>query len=280
MSERAKHRLVLHEIIFGAETRTGKAFDIVLMVLILLSVLVVMIESIGSARDAWGIWLIRAEWTFTILFTIEYLLRLYCVGNPMRYARSFFGIIDLLAVLPTYLSLFIAGSQALIVVRILRVLRVFRVLKFMKYVHEMNDLRRALFASRRKVFIFMFGVSMVAIIVGSLMYLIEGPEHGYTSIPKSIYWAIVTMTTVGYGDVSPETPLGQLLATVLMILGYGIIAVPTGIVTSEMASQRYGTEQRSSVRSCPQCVQEIHNSHAIYCHRCGSKIDPEKESVS
>ena len=279
MSERSKHRLALHEIIFGAETRSGKAFDIILIIFIVLSVLVVMLESISSVRESWGIWLIRAEWAFTILFTIEYLLRLYCVGNPMRYARSFFGIIDLLAVLPTYLSLFFAGSQALTVVRILRVLRVFRVLKFMKYVHEMNDLRRALYASRRKIFIFMFGVSMIAIIVGSLMYLIEGEEHGYTSIPKSIYWAIVTMTTVGYGDVSPETPLGQLLATILMILGYGIIAVPTGIVTSEMATQRYGTEQRNAVRSCPQCVQEIHNSHAIYCHRCGSKIDPEQESV-
>lgn len=280
MRELSPLQLKLHEIIFEADSTSGKYFDVVLIVLILGSVCAVVLESIGSIRNNYGTWLTAAEWAFTIIFTIEYILRLYCIGQPWRYARSFFGIIDLLAVLPAYLSLIFVGSQALAVVRILRVLRVFRVLKFMQYVREMNDLRRALYASRRKIFVFMATVTMIAVIVGALMYLIEGEEHGHTSIPVGIYWAVVTMTTVGYGDVSPQTPLGQSLATLLMILGYGIIAVPTGIVTSEITTRRFGLNpQQSVVESCPQCALEVHNPHAIYCHRCGAKLNPNQESV-
>ena len=226
----------LHEIIFEADTPAGKLFDVVLMWSIILSVVAVMLDSVTAVRVQYG-WLLYAiEWFFTILFTVEYALRLISVGRPLKYATSFFGIVDLLAIIPTYLSLIIPGSQYLLVVRILRVLRVFRVLKLAHYLGEANLLMQALSASYRKISVFLFTVLTLVIIFGSLMYLIEGQENGFTSIPRGVYWAIVTLTTVGYGDISPQTALGQTLAALIMILGYGIIAVPTGIVTVEMSN--------------------------------------------
>lgn len=261
-----------HEIIFEADTPEGKFFDIALIVCILLSVAAVMLESIASVRDAYGPLLTSIEWFFTILFTIEYLLRLYCVGKPVRYATSFFGIVDLLAIIPTYLSLFLVGSQFLVVVRVLRLLRIFRVLKVVKFLREMEELRLALMASRRKILVFVFSVLLIAVIAGSLMYVIEGEENGYTSIPKGIYWAVVTMTTVGYGDIAPHTSAGQVLATILMIMGYGIIAVPTGIVTSELTRPR----RRADIvlQSCPECSVESYDRSAKFCGQCGALLNP------
>ncbi|MFP6584218.1 MAG: ion transporter [Candidatus Hydrogenedentota bacterium] len=272
MSEKLPLKAHLHQIIFEADTPTGRYFDVVLIMAIIVSVVAVMAESVEGIRETYGPYLTIAEWTFTLLFTIEYILRLYCVGRPIKYATSFFGIVDLLAVLPTYLSLIFVGSQALAVVRILRVIRVFRVLKVVQYVHEMNDLRRSLYSSRRKILLFMLVVMLIAVIMGSTMYLIEGEENGFTSIPKGIYWAIVTMTTVGYGNVSPQTPIGQFLASFLMIMGYGIIAVPTGIVTAEMTSNRF--YKNTAMQSCPECALEIHSRDAVFCSRCGAEINP------
>lgn len=272
MSGKLPFKSKLHEVIFEADTPAGRAFDLALIITILLSVAAVMLESIADFRAEYGHFLTIAEWTFTILFTIEYILRLYCIGRPLKYAKSFFGIVDLLAVLPTYLSLFFVGSQALAVVRILRFVRVFRILKVVKYVDEMDDLRRSLFASRRKILLFMLVVSLIAVIMGSLMYIIEGEASGFTSIPRGIYWAIVTMTTVGYGNIAPETGFGQFMAAILMIMGYGIIAVPTGIVTSEMTSRRF--PKSTVVQSCPECAHEVHNGDAIFCNQCGNELNP------
>jgi voltage-gated potassium channel len=259
----------LHEIIFEADTPAGKAFDLALLVAIVLSVLAVLLESVSSIREQYGPLLRATEWFFTILFTVEYLLRLICVGRPIRYARSFYGIIDLLAILPTYLSFLIAGSQSLIVIRALRLLRVFRVLKLAHFVGEASILRAAIYASTRKIIVFVSFILILTLIVGSLMYLIEGEENGFTSIPQSIYWAIVTMTTVGYGDIAPSTVAGKILASLVMILGYGIIAVPTGIVTVELASAR---RKVITTQSCPQCTTEIQDPEANYCRICGFKL--------
>jgi voltage-gated potassium channel len=262
-------RAQVHEIIFEADTPAGKAFDIALLVLIILSVIAVMLESSPSVAARFGPELRTFEWVITVLFTIEYLLRLYCVGSPARYARSFFGIVDLLAILPTYLSLIIPGAQSLLVIRALRLLRVFRVLKLAQFVGEARELRAALRASARKIIVFLGAVLTIVIIVGSMMYLIEGEDHGFTSIPVSIYWAIVTMTTVGYGDIAPQTPLGKILASAIMIMGYGIIAVPTGIVSVELAGV---TKKRITTRACPECGVGGHDHDAVYCSYCGSKI--------
>jgi voltage-gated potassium channel len=258
-----------HEIIYEAETPAGKAFDVALIVTILLSILVVMLESVPSIAERYGGVLRLAEWAFTVLFTVEYVLRLLCVGVPASYARSFFGVVDLLAVLPTYVSLFIPGAQALIVIRALRILRVFRVLKLVHYVSETEDLVRAMRASARKILVFLFAVVTLAVILGSLMYLVEGPEHDFTSIPKGIYWAIVTLTTVGYGDLTPQTTGGQMVASLIMILGYGIIAVPTGIVTVEMGLAR---RSHVSTEACRDCSAEGHDVDATYCKFCGAKL--------
>lgn len=228
-----QHRL--HEIIFEADTPSGKWFDILLILSILSSVLVVMLDSVVSFKTLYGGYFCFLEWVFTLGFTIEYLLRLFCVKKPVRYAVSFLGIVDLLAVLPTYLSLMVPGSQYMIVIRVLRVLRVFRVFKLAPYIGEAGILIQALLATRRKIAIFLMTILTLVIIFGSAMYLIEGSENGFTSIPRSIYWAIVTMTTVGYGDISPRTNLGQAVASFIMIMGYAIIAVPTGIVTAELS---------------------------------------------
>ncbi len=265
---RSRWRKTMFEVIFESDTPAGKWFDIVLIICILLSVVTVMLDSVSSIRTTYGSLLTTAEWFFTILFTIEYVLRLICIGRPIRYAVSFFGIIDLLAILPTYTSLFIYGSRYLVTIRVLRVLRVFRVLKLGHHTKEANLLKKALYASRRKVFVFLFVVLTLVIIIGSLIYAIEGQENGFTSIPRSMYWAIVTLTTVGYGDISPNTGLGQFLAAMVMILGYSIIAVPTGIVTAEL-SQTY--KQKSS-QVCPQCAAEGHDQDAKYCKYCGTKL--------
>jgi voltage-gated potassium channel len=263
-------RLALQQTIFEAETRAGKLFDILLIISILCSVAAVMLDSVAPIRARYGSLLHNAEWFFTILFTIEYILRLICVGRPAKYALSFFGLVDLVSIVPTYLSLLLPGSQFLLVIRVLRVLRVFRVLKFVQYLEESRLLLEALRASRKKITVFLFTVLTLVVILGSIMYLIEGEANGFTSIPRSIYWAIVTLTTVGYGDISPNTFPGRLLASFIMLLGYGIIAVPTGMVTAEIALAVHG--KKVSTHACPECSAEGHDYDAKYCKRCGAGL--------
>jgi voltage-gated potassium channel len=258
-----------HEIIYESDTAAGKAFDVALILAIILSVLTVMLESVAGYQREYGGTLRRMEWVLTILFTIEYGLRLLCVSRPARYAKSFFGVVDLLAIIPTYLSLLLPGVHYLVVIRALRILRVFRVLKLANYMAEVDVLMRGLRASARKILIFMYAVLTLVVILGSLMYLIEGPEHGFTSIPRGVYWAIVTLTTVGYGDISPQTSAGQALASVIMILGYGIIAVPTGIVSVELARV---TNLSVSGQACPSCSAEGHDPDAVHCKFCGQAL--------
>ncbi|MEN8136683.1 MAG: ion transporter [Thermodesulfobacteriota bacterium] len=265
----ADWRCRLHEIIFGAESTAGKIFDVVLIASIIISVVVVMLDSVGSITAEYGDLLHYLEWFFTILFTVEYLLRLLCVNRPGEYATSFFGVIDLLAIIPTYLSLILPGTRFLLVIRVLRVLRVFRIMKLAHYIGEANLLVQSLRASRRKITVFLFAVLTLMIIFGSLIYIIEGEANGFTSIPRSIYWAIVTMTTVGYGDISPKTNLGQALASLVMIVGYCIIAVPTGIISAEI-SQR--TNKKICNRPCPGCGSCDHNPAAEYCQYCGERL--------
>ncbi|NND71399.1 MAG: ion transporter [Rhodothermales bacterium] len=253
-------------IIFGADTPLGKAFDVALIIVILLSVVTVMMESVVAIRTQFSGTLWTLEWVFTLLFSIEYILRLTSANRPLKYARSFFGVIDLLATIPTYVSLFVPGAQFFIVIRLLRILRVFRVLKLARFLSEADILVRALRQSRHKITLFLFTVLTLVVILGSLMYLIETPENGFTSIPKSIYWAIVTLTTVGYGDIYPQTDIGQMLASVVMIMGYGIIAVPTGIVTAEMVATG---RQGGTGRHCPECDTRGHARDALFCKYCG-----------
>ncbi len=258
----------LYAVIFGHQTAAGRGFDLALIIVIGLSILVVMLESIGSARARFGHELRLAEWAFTAIFTVEYLLRLACVNQKRRYARSFFGVIDLLAILPTYLSVFFPGAQAFTVIRMLRFLRVFRILKLVQYLSEANLLGQALWASRRKIMVFLLAVVTLDVIFGSLMYVVEGGQNGFDNIPRSIYWAIVTLTTVGYGDISPGTNLGQLIAAVIMIMGYAIIAVPTGIVTSELVS----ANARNETRRCPGCGAGDHRPDASFCRLCAAPL--------
>ena len=262
-------RFRLHEIIFEADTPAGKWFDVLLILSILISVVMVMLDSVSAIQQTHGRILLAGEWLFTILFTIEYVLRLLSVGRPLAYATSFYGIVDLLAILPTYLSIVIPGAQYLLVIRILRVLRIFRILKLVQYLGEARLLMQALRASRRKITVFLFTVLTLVTIFGSLIYLIEDPKDGFTSIPKSIYWSIVTLTTVGYGDISPQTNIGQLIAALIMITGYAIIAVPTGIVTVEL-SHAFG--RKVSTQACLQCSAEGHDSDAKFCKYCGSRL--------
>ncbi len=268
-STRHPWKAVLHEVIFEADTTAGKLFDIILIAAILISVLAVMLDSVGAIHEKYGPALNVIEWVMTVLFTIEYVLRFSCVGRPMRYATSFFGIVDLLAILPTYLSLLLPGSQYMLVIRILRVLRIFRVFKLAQYLGEAKLLTQALKASGRKIIVFIVTVLSLVVIFGSLMYLIEGTENGFTSIPRSVYWAIVTLTTVGYGDISPATNLGQALASVIMIMGYGIIAVPTGIVTAELTR---AADKKITTQACPECSAEGHDADAAFCKYCGSRL--------
>ena len=260
----------LHEIIFESDTAAGKAFDVTLICLIVASVVLVMLDSVASISAQYGAQLYLAEWAFTLVFTIEYILRLSSVRRPLSYAFSFFGLVDLLAILPTYVSLVVPGTQYLLVVRIFRILRVFRIFKLGTYLGEAAVLSTAMRASRHKITVFLITVIAVSITMGALMYVIEGPEHGFTSIPASVYWAIVTMTTVGFGDITPKTPLGQLFASGLMILGYGIIAVPTGIVTSELT--RASRLTPISNQTCPNCAREGHDVDARFCKFCGAKL--------
>ncbi|MDN5279795.1 MAG: voltage-gated potassium channel [Clostridiales bacterium] len=259
----------LHEIIYESDTRAGKIFDLALIVCILLSAAVIMLDSVKSYKLAWGDELFYADWIFTFLFTIEYFLRIYCVGKAKGYIFSFYGLVDLFSILPSYLSLLFPGTQYLAILRIFRTLRIFRILKLAQYMDEADLLAGALKASRKRIAVFIFGVLLAVVFIGSAIYIIEGEENGFTSIPLSIYWAVVTLTTVGYGDVSPKTPLGQALSVIIMIMGYGIIAIPTGIVTSEIIS---GEGKPISNQACPECSLEGHDADARYCKHCGSEL--------
>ncbi|MDP6374890.1 MAG: ion transporter [Pseudomonadales bacterium] len=269
-------RDLVHEVIFEANTPGGKAFDVALLVMIVLSVVAVMLDSVPTISAKWGGRLYIIEWCFTILFTIEYALRLWCIKDSWQYARSFYGIVDLIGIIPTYLSMILVDVQYLLVIRILRVLRVFRVLSMVRYVGEADQLKLALAASRRKIIVFVISVLLLVVVFGSLMYLIEGPENGFTSIPKSVYWAVITLTTVGYGDLVPLTAIGQGLASIIMIMGYGIIAVPTGIVTMELSEAK---RRQANTRTCPHCSVEGHTREATYCWRCGEHLFEEGQPV-
>ncbi len=274
MKERVKKpvesswRRRLHEIIFEAETVGGKTFDVLLIWTIIISVVVVILESVKSIRADYGNLLLGAEWGLTIVFTIEYVLRLSSVRRPLRYATSFFGVIDFLAIVPTYISLFIPGVQYLLAIRILRLLRIFRILKLAEYVSEAEVITSALKASAKKISVFLLAVLALVTIIGSMMYVIEGEENGFNNIPTSIYWAIVTLTTVGYGDLSPQTSIGKAFASLVMIMGYGIIAVPTGIVTVELSR----SVRAISTQVCHECHTQDHDADAIFCKYCAGKL--------
>jgi voltage-gated potassium channel len=264
-----KERLFI--IIFGSDTFLGKLFDIILLWAILLSVLIVMLESVNDIKVNYGEILYILEWFFTILFSLEYIARLYASPKPWKYVFSFFGIIDLLSILPTFLGLIFTGAHSLVVIRSIRLLRVFRVLKMARYLGEASSLMGALKASRAKIIVFIGALFSMTVVLGTIMYLIEGGENGFTSIPRSIYWAVVTLTTVGYGDIAPQTTLGQIVATAIMILGYGIIAVPTGIVSAEISNQRHIMAKTKAVK-CPKCGATDHREIATHCYSCGSSI--------
>lgn len=260
----------LYEVIFGTDTPAGKLFDLVLIYTILLSVIALMLDSATAPGSDARIFLYYTEWLFTVIFTGEYLLRVYCSPNRWAYIRSFYGLIDLLSIMPSYLSLFIHGANFLLIIRLLRVLRIFRVLKLVRYLSEANSLARALMLSRRKISIFFFFVLILATIFGSLMYIVEGPANGFTSIPRSIYWTIVTITTVGYGDITPHTVLGQIIASLAMLTGYSIIAVPTGILTAELSHE---IQKEKNLIVCPNCGKQGHDKQAEFCDRCGSRVN-------
>ncbi len=269
-SPKSSWRYKIYEIIFEADTKAGKLFDVGLIICIIASVIAVMLDSVESIGRRYEGLLYALEWIFTILFSIEYILRLISVNRPRKYATSFFGVVDLLTVIPTYLDLLLPGTRFLLVIRILRVLRIFRILKLAKYVGEANMLVKAIKASSRKITVFLFAVISVVVVLGSLMYMVEGAENGFTSIPLSIYWAIVTLTTVGYGDIAPQTSLGQALSVIVMITGYSIIAVPTGIVTVEL-SQVF--KEGITARACRECSKEGHDQDAKHCKYCGNHLD-------
>ncbi|MBD3243536.1 MAG: ion transporter [Chitinivibrionales bacterium] len=265
-------RMRMTTVIFGTDTPAGRNFDLALIVCILLSVAVVVLGSVEPIQARYGAVLAGLEWAFTVLFTIEYAARLWSAPNTFAYAASFFGIVDLLAILPTYFSAVLPGAGILVVVRALRLLRVFRILKLLKYLRAADLLLTALKASRQKIAVFVFTVLILVLIFGSCMYAVEGADNGFTSIPRSIYWAVVTLTTVGYGDISPQTTLGQALATIIMIMGYGIIAVPTGLVSVELARGEHG----GPPRRCPSCTADIRDREARHCKYCGTQLPPFK----
>jgi len=269
----------LHEIIYEADTPAGKLFDIVLLILILVSIVVVMLESVTAIDQKHHQLLNITEWVITILFTIEYIARIISIKKPKVYIFSFFGIIDLLSTLPKYLSLFIAGSHALIALRALRLLRVFRILKLVRYLGAAKNLSKALIASKTKIAVFLFAVVILCSILGTIMYLVEGSaDSGFTSIPRSIYWAIVTLTTVGYGDIAPVTALGQFIASLIMILGYGIIAIPTGIVSAEYVKDATKNTVHTNTQSCANCNTVNHIDNAKFCFKCGNELNPYDEA--
>lgn len=264
----------LRIIIFQTDTVAGRRFDKTLLVIILASLFVVIIDSIESIHRDYIDLLAYIEWGFTLVFAIEYALRLYCSPKPLRYAFSFYGLVDLLAIVPGILALYYADAQYLLIIRIIRMLRIFRVLKLSPYLKQAHYLLAALRGSKQKIIVFLATVSTLVIVFGTLMYVIEGPEHGYTSIPKGIYWAIVTLTTVGYGDIVPKTPLGQMLSSLVMITGYSIIAVPTGIFTAELAVAMRG---EPLAQACPVCRKDHHEAEASFCSRCGNALFPKVE---
>ncbi len=290
MEPTTKHtwRTKIHEIIYEADTPSGKLFDVILLIAILASIVLVMLESINSFDQKHHLFLDISEWVITILFTIEYIARIVSVKKPLKYVLSFYGIIDLLSTIPKYISLFLGGTQALIALRALRLLRVFRILKLARYLGASNQLASAIKASKAKIAVFLFAVLIAAIIFGTIMYLVEGEENGFTNIPKSVYWCIVTLTTVGFGDIAPSTPLGQFIASFIMILGYGIIAVPTGIVSAEYTKADKNGKKRISdeehehlktvqlnTQSCANCLAEKHADNAEFCYKCGCELHHE-----
>ena len=265
-----RHRM--HEIIFEADTPAGKFFDVALLWAILLSLITVMLESVGSINQKYGGALYAIERAFTVVFTIEYIARVISINRPLKYIFSFMGLIDLMAILPSYFDIFFSGSHYLVTIRTLRLLRVFRIFKLARYIGEANVLMSALKASRPKITVFVMAVLSIVTVMGTLMYQIEGAENGFTSIPKSIYWAIVTLTTVGYGDIAPQTVLGQFVASTLMVTGYAIIAIPTGIVTAELTAK---VNKKITTQSCPECSLEGHDPDADYCKYCGALLNKE-----
>lgn len=266
----------LYTIIFEADTRAGRMFDLGLIAVIVVSVIVVVLDSVGSVAQRYGTVFNWFEWSFTLLFTAEYLLRLSCVRHPMRYATSLFGIIDLLAVLPTYVAIFFPDAYALVDVRVLRLLRVFRVLKLMPYVNEYGVLLAALAASRRKILVFLSFVLLVVLLLGTTMYVVEGPENGFTSIPTAVYWAITAVTTVGFGDIVPKTDIGRAIASVMMLIGWGTLAVPTGIISAELTARRVPAP---TTRTCPNCLEEGLGGGDRFCRRCGEQLPAWRHDV-
>ncbi|MEM5566432.1 ion transporter [Psychroserpens sp. AS72] len=275
----------LHEIIYEADTPAGKLFDVVLLIFIIASIVLVMLESVKTIDARYHNILYYGEWVVTILFSLEYIARIITVRKPWKYIFSFYGIIDFLSTIPMYLSFILAGSHALVALRALRLLRVFRILKLARYLGASNQLASAIKASRAKIAVFLFAVLIAAVIFGTIMYLVEGEANGFTNIPKSVYWCIVTLTTVGFGDIAPQTPLGQLIATIIMILGYGIIAVPTGIVSAEYTKasddgdKKFSDEEHKHIKdlnlntqSCANCLAESHQDGAQYCYKCGFEL--------
>lgn len=260
----------MHEVIFEADTAAGKAFDIVLLLMIVVSIVVVMLESIPAINKEYGPELFVLEWIITISFSVEYIARILCVGTPAKYIFSFYGIVDFLSIIPTYIGVFVTGTHSLSVIRSLRLLRIFRILKLSQFIGEANLLIKSLKASKAKIIVFLVFVLSLTFILGSLMYIVESPESGFTSIPRSIYWSIVTLTTVGYGDIAPATDLGQFIASVIMLIGYAIIAVPTGIISAEIARQDKNNDPTTQV--CPNCSREGHEDDATFCKYCGSKL--------
>jgi len=274
-------RARMFDVIFGVDTPAGRRFDIALVVIILLSILTVVLDSVPDIGRRYAVQMSVLEWTFTIFFTLEYIARLVCVQRPMRYARSFYGVIDLVSVLPTWISLLVPGSQVFLDVRILRLLRIFRIFKLTLYVEEYTRLGEALVASKRKIMVFLSVVLMLILILGTVMYVIEGPESGFTSIPMAMYWATVTITTVGYGDITPHTHLGKAIASFMMLLGWGILAVPTGIVSAEMTSQKMSRHApRGEPRSCNACGSTGHDPRAQFCKDCGAGLAVEASRAS
>ena len=274
----------LHTIIYEADTPMGKLFDVVLLILILVSVILVMLESVTSIDTHYHDLLYFGEWVITIFFTVEYILRIITVKKASNYIFSFYGIIDFLSTIPLYLSFILAGSNALLAVRALRLLRVFRILKITRYMGEANKLNKALRDSKPKILVFLFAVLILSIIAGTIMYLVEGEQSGFVSIPISVYWCVVTLTTVGFGDIAPVTPLGQFIAAIIMIMGYGIIAVPTGIVSAEYASKKTHTVDdpeyiHVNTQSCQNCNENNHNDNAEFCHKCGSTLHEKDATV-
>ncbi len=267
MSDSLRQRI--YTTIFGTDTPAGRNFDLILIIAILISVSAVILDSIAWVHQRYGDQLYLLEWCFTLAFTAEYAARLYSSPNPRAYATSFYGVVDLLSIIPTYLSFLIPGAQGAVIIRILRVLRIFRVLRLMRFMSEASVLTRSLSAARRKIIVFLFAVVSVIIIFGSLMYAVEGPEHGFTSLPRSIYWAIVTITTVGYGDIVPQTNFGQALAALAMIISYAIIAIPTGIISAELINE---VQREKSNKRCSNCERSGHDSDAEFCKHCGTKL--------